>query len=222
MHLLNGLLASSKQSVAVHDLDNGWDGSPEGEVQHMFGSHYYEYSAYLSEADTTASENTDDNNSAYSSEEEGYDGSPLLTRAEKKALKREIPWRHIDAEDAQQFIDSVIKEWSEWIRYSSCRKMTLAESRMIAKKLIIPARTCFKWKILADGYSKKAKARIVVQGFRDPHLPLLARDAPVLARLSLMAIIQWQSTTASLCGTQTPLMPSCRALLMMRDPSTST
>ena len=171
------------------NLDCGWDGTPE-EVQSGFTRHTFEQVAYLSEVETTVPE---DNLSqdGWSTDEEGGDGCPSLTRAEKKALKREIPWRHIDPEDTEQFVQAVVKEWAEWIRYSSCRKMTIAESRVIARHLILPARTCFKWKILADGYSRKAKARIVVQGFRDPHLPLLARDAPVLARLSLMAVIQW-------------------------------
>lgn len=31
----------------------------------------------------------------------------------------------------------------------------------------------------------------MIQGFRDPHLPLLARDAPVLSRVGLMCILQW-------------------------------
>lgn len=40
----------------------------------------------------------------------------------------------------------------------------------------------------------KAKARIVAQGFRDPHLPLLSRDAPVLSRAGLFCLLQWAST----------------------------
>ena len=35
-----------------------------------------------------------------------------------------------------------------------------------------------------------AKSRLVVQGFRDPHLPILMRDAPVLSRVGLTAILQ--------------------------------
>ena len=40
----------------------------------------------------------------------------------------------------------------------------------------------------------KPKARIVAQGFRDPHLPLLSRDAPVLAKTSLVLILQWAAS----------------------------
>lgn len=36
-------------------------------------------------------------------------------------------------------------------------------------------------------------ARIVVQGLRSPHLPMLARDAPVLSRIGLMCILQFAS-----------------------------
>ena len=31
-------------------------------------------------------------------------------------------------------------------------------------------------------------------GFADPHLPLLSRDAPVLAKTTLVLIIQWAAT----------------------------
>ena len=41
---------------------------------------------------------------------------------------------------------------------------------------------------------RKAKSRLVVQGFRDPHLPLLARDAAVLARSSLACLLQFASS----------------------------
>ena len=64
----------------------------------------------------------------------------------------------------------------------------------IAKELILPARVCFRWKPIDGGSSFKAKARIVIQGFRDPHLPLLSRDAPVLSRIGLMCILQWAAS----------------------------
>eukprot|EP00438_Fugacium_kawagutii_P015255 Skav215782 [mRNA] locus=scaffold2278:226968:227495:+ [translate_table: standard] len=53
------------------------------------------------------------------------------------------------------------------------------------------SRVCYRWKPKDGGKWFKAKARIVIQGYRDPHLPLLTRDAPVLARTSFMLILQW-------------------------------
>eukprot|EP00435_Cladocopium_sp_Y103_P049983 s529_g15.t1 len=81
-------------------------------------------------------------------------------------------------------------EWSEWQKWSSCRAILGAK---VAKQLILPSRVCFKWKPTPNTGGYKAKARIVIQGFRDPHLPLLTRDAPVLSRNGLMTLLQWSA-----------------------------
>ena len=49
---------------------------------------------------------------------DGYDGSPQLSRSQRKALVREIPWRHIPEKDVQQFVESTRKEWDEWKKLS--------------------------------------------------------------------------------------------------------
>ena len=54
--------------------------------------------------------------------------------------------------------------------------------------LILRSRLCYRWKPVPEG--QRAKARIVVAGFKDPHLGLLTRDAPVLARTSFHLILQ--------------------------------
>ena len=55
------------------------------------------------------------------------------------------------------------------------------EENEVDPRLVMKSRVAYKWKPLDGGASHKAKARIVIQGYRDPHLPLLTRDAPVLA-----------------------------------------
>ena len=87
---------------------SGWDGTPE-ELQSMFCSHDFEKATWLCDyldaknqqeddcsttasfqswATTTTSWKKDELSFQSSSEEEGSDGCPNLTRAEKRALKR--------------------------------------------------------------------------------------------------------------------------------------
>eukprot|EP00435_Cladocopium_sp_Y103_P012135 s282_g3.t1 len=113
-----------------------------------------------------------------------------LKRTQRQALKRELPWKSIDSADRPAFVEAIQKEWAEWCKWSSCEKFE-GDVNTIPKELILPSRVCYRWKPLDGGSSFKAKARIVIQGFRDPHLPLLARDAPVLSRIGLMCILQW-------------------------------
>lgn len=113
-----------------------------------------------------------------------------LKRTKRQALKRELPWKSIGEADWPAFVEAMQKEWAEWCKWSSCEKFD-GDVNAIPKELILPSRVCYRWKPLDGGASCCAKARIVIQGFRDPHLPLLARDAPVLRRIGLMCILQW-------------------------------
>jgi hypothetical protein len=191
------------------DQDNcGWDGSAA--ISAFFNNDSFEYIAWHAEcveegplfnallADASskrikakADQIKKEGWLSSSEDEDGNDGSPNLTRAQKKALLRELPWKTIEQKDRAAFIDACIKEWKEWQRWSSVRKLSAAESRRVIKSLILPSRLCYRWKPLDGGLSYKAKARLVLLGFRDPHLPLLARDAPVLARHSLLCLLQW-------------------------------
>ena len=52
---------------------------------------------------------------------------------------------------------------------------------------MLPSRVACRWKPIPAG--RKAKARSVVLGFRDPHLPILARESPVMSRNGLFALL---------------------------------
>ena len=114
-------------------------------------------------------------------------------RAAKQALKRETPWRSIPAEDIPAFVEAMQNEWSEWEKWSSCTPVHMKKGD-VDEKLILKSRVCYRWKPIDGGKRFKPKARIVVAGFADPHLPLLSRDAPVLARTTLVLIVQWAAT----------------------------
>eukprot|EP00435_Cladocopium_sp_Y103_P039387 s1919_g10.t1 len=125
-----------------------------------------------------------------SDEEEGCDSQEVAGRAAKQALKREVPWRSISSEDWPAFAQSLREEWQEWEKWSSCEAVELQENE-VDPRLILKSRVCYRWKPKDGGKWFKAKARIVIQGYRDPHLPLLTRDAPVLAKTSFILILQW-------------------------------
>ena len=125
-----------------------------------------------------------------SSDEE--DSNETSGRALKQALKREVPWRSISDQHWDSFLESLREEWAEWEKWSSCKPVWLREGE-IDPKLILKSRVCFRWKPKDGGKWFKPKSRIVIQGYLDPHLPLLSRDAPVLSRISFMLILQWAS-----------------------------
>ncbi|CAE7242540.1 RE1 [Symbiodinium natans] len=126
-----------------------------------------------------------------SSESEGNDGTFETRRAAKQARKKEVPWQSMTPEEVPEFVKALQQEWSEWERWSSCKPIWVREGE-VAAHLILRSRVCYRWKPIPDG--QKPKARIVVLGFRDPHLPWLARDAPVLSRSAFHLMLQWAAS----------------------------
>lgn len=55
------------------------------------------------------------------------------------------------------------------------------DPKNVAKRLILPARVCFR-KAIDGGASFKPKTCIVIQRFRHPHLPLLSRRSCFVPR----------------------------------------
>ena len=125
--------------------------------------------------------------------DEAHDGvQEPPSRAQRQALKKELPWQAMSETEVPQFVQAVIDEWTEWQKWSSCRPVHV-DLRKIDASLILRSRVCFRWKPRSEG-GYKPKARIVVAGFKDPHLPLLSRDSPVLSRSGLHCILQWATT----------------------------
>ena len=142
--------------------------------------------------------------------DEEADGQPL-SRVARVARKKELPWRSIPEADVPKFVQAVVDEWSEWTKWSSCRPVHLDMSK-VSPELVLKSRVCYRWKIREDG-SLKPKARIVVAGFKDPHLPLLTRDAPVLSRAGLQCLLQW---AASVGGTL--YNADCKSAFLQGEP----
>ena len=119
---------------------------------------------------------------------ESFDDEGGSTRAAQKALDRELLWHTIGDADRPASSEAIAKEWRGWLRWGAIRPATASELKSIAKNHILPSRVAYRWKPIPLG--RKAKARIVVQGFCDPHLSPLARDFPVLTRAGLLCLLQ--------------------------------
>ena len=181
---------------------SGWDGSPP-ELPPAYVSNNFAYAYFIDaqqESDDFISQNTEFPEYHHtsiiaqafntktdqimvgdeSSEDEEEAG---MSRAMKQAMKREVPWGSISESDRPQFLAALRDEWSEWRLWSSCMPKYLKDNE-VDPSLILKSRVCYRWKPKDGGKWFKAKARIVILGFRDPHLPLLTRDAPVLAIVS--------------------------------------
>ena len=144
--------------------------------------------------------------------DEEADGQPL-SRVAHMARKKELPWRSIPAAEVPKFVQAVIDEWSEWTKWSSCRPVHLAIDK-IDPSLVLRSRVCYRCKTKDDS-SVKPKARIVVAGFKDPRLPLLTRDAPVLSRAGLQCLLQWTASNKGVLYN-----PDCKSAFLQGVPDT--
>ena len=176
----------------IHKI--GWDGSPK-EMQSLFTTGNLYLQAYLLDA-----YHTEEHQQCYSSwmatetAGDSSDEDDDVPRTQRQAMKRELPWRTIPEADVPAFVTAIQNEWNEWCKWSSCKAVVGSK---VSKDLILPSRVCYRWKPTPNTGGYKAKARIVIQGFRDPHLPLLTRDAPVLSRNGMVTILQWSASYGS-------------------------
>ncbi|CAE7400538.1 GIP [Symbiodinium sp. CCMP2456] len=62
-----------------------------------------------------------------SSNSEGADGpGESVSRAQKQALKKELPWQAMSQAEIPKFVQALVDEWSEWQKWSSCRAGLMA------------------------------------------------------------------------------------------------
>ena len=125
-----------------------------------------------------------------------------IGRINKKALDREVPWRLIvgGAEEAA-FVSAVQRHWAEWKRWEVVRRVPRNQRGRVKPKQKLPGRTIFRGKPVVAYFNdtngqrqtkltRKASARIVLQGFRDYRLEKLVRDAPVASRNGIILLLQ--------------------------------
>ena len=113
-------------------------------------------------------------------------------------MDRELPWKAIPDEFKPLYADALKKEWEAWQRFGAAQPCTYKEQQQVEKEMperILTTRVCYRNKHCRQPNLPHApKARLVVQGFKDPDLtdPSLRRDAPTLTRVGFMCLLHIQ------------------------------
>ncbi|CAE7457471.1 unnamed protein product, partial [Symbiodinium necroappetens] len=72
-----------------------------------------------------------------SSNSEGADGpGESVSRAQKQALKKELPWQAMSQAEVPKFVQALADEWAEWQKWSSCQAVHLDPSQVDAKLIL--------------------------------------------------------------------------------------
>ena len=123
----------------------------------------------------------------------------LITRAEEKALGRELPWREIwdkDSDYVDKFREAARAESAKWERWDSIRPVPPAEAEKILthprqRKYVLKARCCYRDKNSGNtDESVSAKCHVVVMGCNHPDIWHQRRNSPTATRLGLMVLLQ--------------------------------
>ncbi|CAE7350990.1 GIP [Symbiodinium sp. KB8] len=169
-------------------LDQGFGPKPE-----LF------YQAYLSsrhrqddvQGTTKEAAETDSSDSDWDDDATGRHTGRPLSRAEAKALDREIPWRKIlemDAASIEAFKKATLKEAQSWKDWGSVKELSHEEAQRVLKdkvlsRRILRTRSCFRDK--SRGLTELIpKCRVVALGHKDPDIFRLNRECATPNRTS--------------------------------------
>ena len=124
--------------------------------------------------------------------------SSSLSKKERRALDREIPWReliHQPEECRDLFVKAVKKEEAKWHKWGPVEPVPDSQVDEILadpylSKRCIKSRAAYRDKNCGIG-DIAAKCRVVVLGCNDPDLASLDRNAPTCSRLSFFVVLQY-------------------------------
>ena len=124
------------------------------------------------------------------------DRNSTLTRSELKKLDREIPWRKIvtfDNSTVDKYLEAAAKEVASFDKWAPIRPVSQELEATIRSdprraRRVMKARCAYRDKNCGRG-DLKAKARIVLSGFRDPDLRKLIRYAATASRLAFFMVL---------------------------------
>ena len=114
---------------------------------------------------------------------------PGLSRTQRKALDKEIPWRRLMCAPPaviEAFRRGVESEWTEHMKWGALKEVPETKVKWVLgsqqrRRRILRSRFCYRDKNCGLG-DLKARCRMCVCGSADPDLPLLVRDALGLGR----------------------------------------
>ena len=172
-----------------------WDGRPITNEHMPVPTPSWVYRTKAAEADK------DDDILESSSNDESTGKEPKMTRQQRKAMDREIPWRVIvqgDPKVLQLYIEANKKEYKSWMQWNGVVPVEPKEAKEILshpqlKKRVIPSRNAYRDKNRGAGLTINdiiAKCRTVILGHFDPDLASMSRASPTPTKLAESILLQ--------------------------------
>eukprot|EP00435_Cladocopium_sp_Y103_P046116 s2171_g13.t1 len=180
----------------IHRVPPGHDGAPflsYGPRSRRFHQAYLSSTTRKRDVEDIDKEPLDSDSDADSSGDDanaaGETDKPRLSRMERKALDRELPWRNImemPSAFIDQFLGAIEREHQSWLEWQSVEPLSREEARAILqdkikKKRCLRSRAAYRDKNCGQG-QLKAKCRIVALGHLDPDLQSLTRSSATPGR----------------------------------------
>ena len=133
-----------------------------------------------------------------SSDDEKSPTMERLSRQERKAMDREIPWRTIlesPPETVELYVEANRKEFASWLSWGCIAPLKADKIKEIKttpslRRRIIPSRNAYRDKNRGAGPTVRAKCRTVVVGCQDPDLATLSRSSPTPSKTAEMILLQ--------------------------------
>ena len=146
------------------------------------------------DSDTSQGSDTSESETEEDSVKKKGDGGPYkqgLSRAELKALDRELPWRKIlemPQSHIDKFIEAINKEADSWSSWQSVEPLNDKDADYILshptlKRRVLRSRGCYRDKAVGLG-ELRAKCRIAALGHLDPDLAKISRSTATPGRLA--------------------------------------
>ena len=177
--LLTHFILDTLNEISLAPL--GWDGSPD-----------YHHGPPCCAFRCLAAKLEEEEVSDSSDDDQGPPQSGL-TRQERKAIDREIPWRKLVTDYPSNviklYVQANVKEYQSWMSWGSIRAIPSGEAAKIRsdpvlRKRILPSRNAYRDKHRGAGPTVKAKCRTGIQGCHDPDMNILDRSSPTPSRLA--------------------------------------
>ena len=128
----------------------------------------------------------------------GVDDQIAFLASAAKRQRAEVKEKTLTLEDKKLFLAAKQKEISSWLSTETVRRIARSQ---IPEEQILRSRWVLTWKPLdqtgqanENDHQYKAKARLVILGFEDPHIETLSRDAPTMGKDSRMLILQYAAS----------------------------
>ena len=152
-------------------VEDGWDGNLKA-ISPSTSTAFRVAAAKVEKAEVSSD----------SSNDEQAPSMERLSRQERKALDREIPWRVIlesPPETVELYVEASRKQFASWM--SCIAPLTPAKIKDIKNTPSLRRRII---------RSRNAKRRTVVLGCQDPDLATLARSSPTPSKMAEMILLQ--------------------------------